>query len=316
MKDSRTSKPFYQTQLNCQKQQKLRKVHLQLKRPFRKRLNPKSLKQRRQAPPRKLLPWFLGGGAAVIVIIILAVSFAGGSDTPAEPAAPTPSVSFTSTNAPAEEPADAPEEPTEAPTEPTVVPEEPASDPQPFFTGKFDGDLSHWSSFVTSGDENRMDVFTEDGKMIFELGDPNSDLYAYYVLDDFTYENVQLEAVATNRGVNENNVSLICRYTGSGWYEFNIGNDGLYTIFAYDSIIGYDPLFSGGSTAIKSGQSTNKYTALCEDNKLTLWINDVKVRTVTVNRYNYPRGKVGLSVSSFQVLPVKIEFKSLTISEP
>ena len=126
-----------------------------------------------------------------------------------------------------------------------------------------------------------------------------------------------MEVVAINRGVNVNNVSLICHYTEGGWYEFNIGNDGFYTIFAYDAIIGfYDPLFEGGSSAIKGGQSTNKYTAICKDNTLSLLINDQEVRTITVNRYNYARGKIGLSVSSFQILPVNVEFESLVISEP
>lgn len=255
-------------------------------------------------------PVLLGGGA-VIIAIILAVIFMGGRDPSPATAAPTETAA----------PSDTPEPQiivvtSTSPPTPTSAPDEPTPEPQPFYTEEFSGDLSSWSTFVTSGDQNRLEINTVGGRMVFDLGDPNSDLFAYAVNNDFTYENVQLETVAINRGVNENNVSLICRYSSSGWYEFNIGNDGLYTILAYDSIIGYDPLFSGGSTAIKGGQSTNKYTALCEDNRLTLWINDVKVRTVTVNRYNYPRGKIGLSVSSFGVLPVKVEFESLVVSEP
>ena len=126
-----------------------------------------------------------------------------------------------------------------------------------------------------------------------------------------------MNGVAANRGVNDNSVSLVCRYTDGGWYEFNIGNDGTYTIFAYDAVLKfYDPLAKGGSSAIKSGQSTNKYTAVCQGSTLTLWINDVEVRTITVHQYNYDKGKVGLSVWSIKTLPVKVEFESLKISEP
>lgn len=282
------------------------------KTPVPKVAEPKKPQATATSSSRKLLPWLLGGGAAVIVIIILVVSLSGGSETPAEPAASSPAISNTNTSAPAE--------PTDAPAEPTTVPEEPASEPQPFFTEEFDGDLSHWSSFVTSGDENRMNVFTEDGKMIFDLGDPNEDLYAYYVLNDFTYTDVQIETVANNLGVNDNNVSLICRYTEKGWYEFNIANNGLYSILAFDTVgavaSGYNIIFSGGSNAINPGHDTNTYVASCSGNKLSLSINGEKVRTINDNQFRFEEGKVGLSVSSFQVLPVKVEFDSFTISEP
>ena len=251
----------------------------------------------------------------MIIVILIAVFALGNRGTPSAPTpAPTATdVPTTPTNT--AEPQVIVVTSTPPPTATTPA-EEPTPEPQPFHTETFDGDLSNWTTFVTEGDINKLKVYTERGKMIFDLGDSNSDLYAYSVLDDFTYGDVQLEAVALNRGVNVNNVSLICRYTEGRWYEFNIGNDGFYTIFAYDSLIGYDPLFQGGATAIKSGQSTNKYTAICKGNMLSLLINDQEVRTITVNSYNYERGKIGLSVSSFQVLPVNVEFDSLVISEP
>ena len=253
-------------------------------------------------------PVLFGGGAVIVLIIIAAIVM---SSRNATPVVPTEVVASTKTA----EPQVLVVTSTPLPT-PTTAPDEPTPEPQPFYTEEFSDDLSNWSTFVTEGNKDRMNVSTDNGKLVFELSDPNSDLYAYSVNNDFTYSDVQLETVATNRGVNLNNVSLICRYSESGWYEFNIGNDGYYTIFAYDSLIKYDALFTGGSTAIRSGQATNKYTAICQGNKLTLLINDVEVRTVTDNRYNFPEGKVGLSVSSFQVLPVKVEFESLTISKP
>ena len=165
-----------------------------------------------------------------------------------------------------------------------------------------------------------MKVYTNNSKMVFELNDPNSNLFAYSILNDFTYTDVKMETTASNRGVNDNNVSLICRYTDRGWYEFNIANSGLYWIYAYDSIgavaKGYNQLYAGGSTAIKPGQDTNIYTATCKGNKLSLSINGVDIRTITDNQFRFDQGKIGLSVSSFQVLRVKIEFDSLKISQP
>lgn len=260
----------------------------------------------------KVNPYMIGGAAFLGIAILATVFFTSGKgakNTPSVETTPTiQEAALVMTEAPVIAAATSTPQPTEVPTE-TLTPA-----PQPFYTEDFNGDLSHWTTFVTAGDQNKLKVSIDSGNMIFDLSGRN--LWAYSVLNDFTYGDVKLEAVAVNRGLNDNDVSLICRYTEGGWYEFNIANDGTYTIFAYDSIIKYDPLADGGSTAIKSGQSTNKYTAICKGNTLSLLINDQEVRTVTVNRYNYDKGKVGLSVSSFYSLPIKVEFESLKISKP
>ena len=269
---------------------------------------------------KKLLtPPVMYGGGAVIVVALIFVVFMNGrnapSAVPTELSAPTMTVAPTQTT----EPKVVVVTSTPPPTS-TTEPNTPTPEPQPFYIEEFNGDLSNWSTFVTSGNEDRMKIYTDNSKMVFDLNDPNSDLYAYAVLNDFTYTDVKMEATASNRGVNDNNISLICRYTDRGWYEFNIANSGLYWIYAYDSIgavaKGYNQLYAGGSTAIKGGQDTNSYVATCKGNKLSLSINGVDIRTITENQFRFEKGKIGLSVSSFQVLPVKIEFDSLKISQP
>ena len=258
-------------------------------------------------------PMLLGTGAVVVVILIAVFILSGRK--PATPI-PTEAGTPTQTSAPTEttEPQVIVVTSTPLPTS-TTPPVELTPTPQPFYTETFNGDLSNWSTFVTEGKQNKLNVQTENGNLVFDLGDIN--LHAYSVLNDFTYTDVKLEAVAANRGVNDNSISLVCRYSDGGWYEFNIGNDGTYTIFAYDAILKfYDPLAKGGSKAIKSGNSTNKYTAVCQGSTLSLWINDSEERTITVNQYNYDKGKVGLSVWSIKTLPVKVEFESLKISQP
>ena len=269
---------------------------------------------------KKLLtaPILYGGGAVVIVALIVVI-FMNGRNTPA--AAPTATTAPTKVVTPTQTPTPRVVVVTSSPAPTsTTEPETPTPEPQPFYTEEFKGDLSNWSTFVTSGNEDRMKISTDNGKMVFDLNDPNSDLYAYAILNTFTYTDVKMETTAANRGVNDNNVSLICRYTDRGWYEFNIANSGLYWIYAYDSIgavaKGYNQLYAGGSTAIKGGQDTNTYVATCKGNKLSLSINGEDVRTITENQFRFDQGEIGLSVSSFQVLPVKIEFDSLKISQP
>jgi hypothetical protein len=110
---------------------------------------------------------------------------------------------------------------------------------------------------------------------------------------------------------------LICRYSDDlGWYEFNIANNGTYTILWYDnvSLKDYKLLFSGGSNLIKMGKDVNEYTAICNKDKLTLGINGVEVRTVTDK--SLKEGLTGISVSSFDVLPIIAEFDYFGVSVP
>jgi hypothetical protein len=119
-----------------------------------------------------------------------------------------------------------------------------------------------------------------------------------------------------NLGRNTNNVSLICRYDDSrGWYEFNVANNGKYNIYFYDMVTEqYIALYSGGSNDINMGRATNEYTAICNGNTLTLGINGVEVRTIKDNRLS--EGTVGISVSSFDITPIQVEYDYFIASVP
>jgi hypothetical protein len=141
------------------------------------------------------------------------------------------------------------------------------------------------------------------------------------VNSDSEYSSVQIEASTTNYGNNANGVSLVCHYNGTNWYEFTVSNAGLYSINAHDpsatALQGYVQLAGGGSGAIKSGQgAVNVYRAICNGSELTLYINDMAVNTITDTKYNLTDGKIGLGVSSPQMLPVEVSFESLTVSQP
>ena len=189
-----------------------------------------------------------------------------------------------------------------------------------FHTIDFDieTELSSWDDpFLTSGKRDKLNLHIADGSLIFDI--TGTKLWSYMTYKAFKYTDVRVDAVAVNLGMNENNISLICRFSEQGWYEFNIGNDGLYSILAGKGDIQahyYDVLADGGSGYINTGQATNKYTAICKENSLTLLINDKEVRTVETGIYNYGEGKIGISVSSFNATPVIINFESVTIRQP
>ena len=185
-----------------------------------------------------------------------------------------------------------------------------------YFTEEFDGLIPDWTYWLMNGDENKMTLESGNGILTFDLEGKN--LWVYLLYDPYIYTDVRLDARVENRGFNNNNVSLICRYDDKyGWYEFNIANNGLYWIYAYDELTqGYEELYSGGSTAIRSGKDVNEYTAICKGNSLALYINGVEAHTITETRFAFRDGQVGISTSSFDVLPIIVEWDWVTISEP
>jgi hypothetical protein len=202
--------------------------------------------------------------------------------------------------------------PTEVVTEAAVT----TADAPDYFTEEFDNGMDNYSYFQTgSGDESKMNIFYENGQLKFELNDDH--LWPYVTYDPWIYTDVRLDAEAENWGNNQNSVTLICRYDpDKGWYEFNIANDGTWYIAYYDAVInkGYTTLYDGGSTAIKMGRDTNVYTAVCQGQDLTLYINGVKTRTV--QNKDLKEGLVGVGVSSYDNYPVNVYFNWLTISQP
>ena len=256
-----------------------------------------------------------------IVSLISIVGLACGGSAPSTQAPPpTQEVQVIPTNPPPQ-PTEVP--PTEAaPTE--AITEEPVSQAQQFFTEEFDTPLSgDWSTFTITdpnvSDLEKVTVEADDGNLVWDFDSE----YVYYYLfyNAFEYEDVKVEARVDNRGKNNNSVSLICRYDEEvGWYEFNIANNGLYDILYAEVLdngkISWNRIANGGSNAIKQGKDVNEYSAACEGEELTLTINGDEVISIDERRYSLRSGQAGISVSSFNVLPILIEMDWLRISEP
>jgi len=253
--------------------------------------------------------------ASLLLIVGLACSFGASPAVDNPPVQPTqvPPVEAPTESAPTE-----PEPTVAAPTEP------PAPQAEQFFTEEFDSPLSSdWSIFtVTASDKadaDKVTVEAQDGKLVWDF--ESEWVYYYLFYDAFNYEDVKVDVRADNRGRNNNNISLICRYDPDvGWYEFNIANNGLYDIY-YAEItssgsISYNRITNGGSNAIKQGKETNEYSISCKGDELSLTINGDEVNTVTEKNYGLRDGQIGVSVSSFNVLPILIDMDWVKISEP
>lgn len=192
-----------------------------------------------------------------------------------------------------------------------------------YFTENFnpDVDLSKWPAFtwnnLASGSyqPEPATLTTKDGYLIFDLQKPNLSTYAIY--DPASFGDVKISVSAHNSGQNSSSISLICRYNDEGWYEFKIGNDGLYSILGYMVVEKkYYTLFSGGSNAIHTGMGVNEYTVTCVGNELSLSINGKAVNTVKDNMHQLGDGKVGVGVSSKDVFPILDEIDSFMVDKP
>lgn len=224
--------------------------------------------------------------------------------------------------------------PTPAPsTEPSLqaelpaatIPAESIDGAGKFYTEEFDVESDAWKYMVVNGAEKQivngivglMSVRTVGGLLIFDLQGPGAWVYATY--EPYTYTDVRLDVKVSNRGSNNNNVSLFCRKSDAGWYEFDIANNGMYEIL-FGKIVGdaveYTLIADGGSTEIKSGLAENEYGIVCQGNTLTLYINGKEARSLVDNKYLLPEGKVGISVSSFRDVPVTVDFFWAKISQP
>ena len=209
---------------------------------------------------------------------------------------------------------------------PTLTEEQPFAGAQQFFTDEFDEENDYWKYLVVNGAKSQvidgivglMSVRTLGGLKIFDLKGPGAWVYATY--EPFDYASVRLDVHVNNRGSNNNNVSLICRKSDAGWYEFDIASNGLYEILyaqiQSDNTVAYTPIADGGSALIKTGQAENEYGITCQDTSLILYINGSEVRRLDEKKFLLPQGKIGISVSSFRDVPVTVDFHWVRVSQP
>lgn len=205
------------------------------------------------------------------------------------------------------------------PTErPTNIPSTATSTaaPQKFFKEEFDANSKpdNWAYFIASGDDSNFTIEQKNDGLIFDLG--SRDLYVYYLYEGQVYENAALTLVAENRGVNKNNVSLVCRldYENAEWYEYSFDSGGLWALWAYQD--GYNLLDNGGSNSLKQGLAVNEYAMTCDGNDITMYVNGEKLKTYTDRKYFFIDGQVGFNISSFDFLPVTVKVKSFDIADP
>ena len=261
---------------------------------------------------------------SITVYLLFASLFFSGCG-PGQMFGPTPTAVPTNTPIPTTTPIPPP---TATPTI-TPIPPTPTPEFEQYYTEEFEKDLKYWPAFIVDGSgyggaiiakepTDKVILSAEDGFFKFDIEKTWQFVYSAY--EPFDYQDVRLDTRVDNLGTNDNNISLICRYEkDSGWYEFNIANSGLLSILyakvrPEDGYVSYTLIAEGGSNKIKQGNAVNEYSIICKGDTLTLYINDNLTKETTDKRLT--SGKVGISVSSFPLLPVKVNVDWIKISQP
>jgi len=197
---------------------------------------------------------------------------------------------------------------------------EPSPTPLPrFFTNEFDSSLAGWV-ILQAGNESIPNITTENGALLLQMDSPYTWLYSLYGAED--YADVRIDAQFQNRSGTPASVGLVCRYgEEQGWLEFNVSTDGAYNIlygkWLSVGIAEYLPVTDDGSTKlIHPSGATQTIGLACEGDTLSLYINDVILRRVDVERFDLNEGKVGLAASSYQNVPVLAAFEWVKVGEP
>jgi len=215
---------------------------------------------------------------------------------------------------------------TPAPTA-TETPIPPTPTPSMFFLEEFDQALStNWETRFQGPrgyDITKVETKIEESNLNVRI---NGDFFfAYYFFNQFSYKDVRLDLRATNQGVNNNSITLICRRDENGWIEFNVMSGGYWDLLIYqsDGADGeYRALTSGGTLELKQGKATNEYTLICNGNMISMFINSVELKGSPLQLDKIPgappptEGQIGFSASSFNVTPVVVLFDWLKISQP
>jgi hypothetical protein len=235
--------------------------------------------------------------------------------TACQPATPTPVAPLFST-------ATLPPTPVPATVTPQPTPTlEFTATPFPrLFTDEFDASLAGWV-ILQAGNEATPNIKNENSNLILQMDSPYTWIYAIYGAQD--YENIRIDSQFTNQAGSPASIGLICRYSETdGWFEYNVATDGTYNLlygqWLANGIADYRPVLpvSGSSSAIQPSGAPQEIGLICSDATLSLFVNQTLIRRVDVSRYELTAGKVGITASSFENVPVVAAFNWVKVSEP
>jgi tetratricopeptide (TPR) repeat protein len=178
------------------------------------------------------------------------------------------------------------------------------------------------------------DDFSDPNSGWYSNGDPASPTYydnggyrvvmtqangAVWAMPGRLFTDIRIEVMASKQGGdNDNFFGVMCRVQGTtdsgNFYVLMISSDGYFGIGrrvnggALELVDQEKMLYS---SKIDQGDSTNKITAVCEGERLALYVNDELLVEVTDSAL--PNGQIGLMAGTFDVPGTNILFDDLKV---
>lgn len=178
------------------------------------------------------------------------------------------------------------------------------------------------------------DDFSDPNSGWYSNGDPASPTYydnggyrvvktqpdgAVWALPGRLFTDIRLEVIATKQGGdNDNFFGVMCRVQGTtdsgNFYMLLISSDGYFGITRRVNggtmeLVDQEKMLY--SSKINQGDATNKITAICDGDRLALYVNDELLVEVTDDAI--PNGQIGLVAGTFDVPGTNILFDDVKV---
>jgi hypothetical protein len=177
-----------------------------------------------------------------------------------------------------------------------------------YFRDDLSNDLSKdWGLKIISGLENQLIWSQEDGQIRLELLPGNDTNFAFFNKSN-DFKDVIVQAEARYLESSASYVSVICRASEKGWYEFRINSQGYYEVLKFDQYLkdqgknAYIDLIGKTlrSPLVKTGKEINRLALSCSGNQLKAYINSEQVfmdrRPLEISDDSFSEGTIGFGV--------------------
>lgn len=260
----------------------------------------------------------------IIILVTLACNIGGSpTDTPVPSPSPTSAQLVAPTNTPQTIPTAEPS-PTSPPATatsdvptPEPVPTDPPAGPV-YFREEFDSDIDWTFEYITGNTQDQCEGPELRGNGLWWKCRAGEETQLKIYNEHYTYEEVVVQAEIENFGTNTNWVSLLCRVSEVGFYEFRFTSGGFYAIYRYDQSLrdaGETPYIfigSGATLLMVPGQNVNTVAMVCAGDEFEFYANGKQIETnipVTV-RDEFTRlteGGVGIGFMVSPDAPATVE---------
>ncbi|MCJ7625760.1 MAG: hypothetical protein MUO76_19890, partial [Anaerolineaceae bacterium] len=242
-------------------------------------------------------------------------------------ATPVPSATSAQLVAPTDPPQTIPTaEPSATKPPPTATSEVPTAEPVPtdppagpvYFHEEFDTDVNWTFEYITGNTQDQCEgPELRNGGLWWKCrAGEETDLKI--LNEQYSYQDVVVQAEIENFGTNTNWVSLLCRVSEDGFYEFRFTSGGFYQIFRFDYDLhhaGKTPyiFIGGGATNLMvPGKNANTVAMICAGDEFEFYANgkQIEVNIPLSIRKEYTRlteGGVGIGYMVSPDAPATIE---------